>query len=71
MTDAARDMQEITIRGGLPGNDPPVIATALNQTWHRAAGEPYAVFQERVRREAGMLGAAWIVWGGLPDDSTE
>ena len=47
MTDAARDMQEITIRGGLPGNDPPVIATALNGY---ANGRPQTlrVFQEQI-----------------------
>ncbi len=71
MSEQASDVQEITVRGGLPGEDLPVIATAMNRTWHRAAGEPYHVFQERIRREARLLGAGWIVWGGLPDDPAE
>ena len=71
MSEQASDVQEITVRGGLPGEDLPVIATAMNRTWHRAAGEPYRVFQERIRHEARMLGAEWIVWGGLPDDPAE
>jgi hypothetical protein len=71
MSERTTDIQEITVRGGLPGAYLPVIATAMNRTWHRAAGEPYRVFQERIRREARMLGAGWIVWGGLPDDPAE
>ena len=71
MSERTTDIQEITVRGGLPGEDLPVIATAMNRTWHRAAGEPYRVFQERIRREARMLGAEWIVCGGLPDGPVE
>ena len=63
----ARTIQEIIIRGGLPGSDDPTFARAGEMRWQRTPDESFAVFRARAMTEASAAGERFIIIGGLPN----
>jgi hypothetical protein len=59
-------VQEIIIRGGLPGSDEPTFAGAGEMRWQRTADEPFPAFRARAVTAAMAAGQRFTVFGGLP-----
>jgi hypothetical protein len=58
-------VQEIIIRGGLPGSGDPTFAGAGKMRWQRAADESFNAFRSRALAAATKAGERFLVIGGL------
>ncbi len=65
---APREIAEIIIVGGLPGSDPFAQASFGAGLVEPDPDETPDAFKARVRACAKDAGAAWIVFGGLPEN---